>query len=93
MAFSSVEFGGGAKALQGLQKEAKANACSGLPTGTGRLDKDPRAAGKARVILRKLLNGNVRLIPDQGGLWAEYQLQPGALLRGVGTDGCGGLLR
>ena len=54
------------------------------------LDKDPRAAGKARVILRKLLNGTVRLIPDQGGLWAEYQLQPAALLKGVGTGGSGG---
>lgn len=59
------------------------------------LDNDPRAAGKARMILRKLLNGTIRLIPDQGGLWAEYQLQPAALLKGVeikgvGTGGSGG---
>lgn len=43
---------------------------------------------QSRLILRKLLS--IRLIPDQGGLWAEYQLQPAALLKGVGTDGSGG---
>ncbi len=53
------------------------------------LDNDPRAAGKARVILRKLL-GNIRLIPEKGGLWAEYEVQPAALLKRVGTDGSGG---
>ena len=56
------------------------------------LDNDQRAALKARVILRKLL-GNIRFMPDEdGGLWAEYEIEPGALLRGVGTDGSGGPL-
>ena len=57
------------------------------------LDNDPRAAGKARAILRKLL-GPIRFVPDEdGGLWAEYEVQPGALLKGVGTAGSGGPLR
>ena len=53
------------------------------------LDKDPRAAGKARVILRRLL-GNIRLVSEQGKLWAEYEVRPAALLKGVGTAGSGG---
>ncbi len=53
------------------------------------LDNDARAAGKARVILRKLL-GNIQLTPEQGGLWAEFEVQPAALLKGVGTCGSGG---
>jgi hypothetical protein len=53
------------------------------------LDNDPRAAGKARVILRKLL-GNIRLIPEQSGLWAEFELQPAALLKASGSGGSGG---
>jgi hypothetical protein len=56
------------------------------------LDNDPRAADKARVILRKLL-GPIRLIPEQRGLWAEYDVQPAALLRAVGSGGSGGALR
>jgi len=44
------------------------------------LDNHPREAGKARAILRKLL-GPVRLVPDDGGLWAEYEVQPAALLK------------
>lgn len=52
------------------------------------LANDHRAAGKARVILRKLL-GNIRLVIEQSGLWAEFDLQPAALLRAVGSDGSG----
>jgi len=53
------------------------------------LGNDPRAAGKARAILRKLL-GPIRLVPEQGGLWAEYNVQSAALLRAVGSGGSGG---
>ena len=57
------------------------------------LDNDQRAALKARVILRKLL-GNIRFMPDEdGGLWAEYEIEPAALLKRVGTDGSGGRIR
>ena len=42
------------------------------------------------MILRKLL-GNIRFMPDEdGGLWAEYEIEPAALLKRVGTDGSGG---
>ena len=48
------------------------------------LDNDPRAALKARAILRKLLPANVRVMADaDGGLFAEYEVAPGALLKGV----------
>jgi len=57
------------------------------------LDGDPRAALKARVILEDLFGGKVRLVPKpDGSLWAEYALQPAALLKGVGTDGSGGVI-
>jgi site-specific DNA recombinase len=51
------------------------------------LDGDPRAALKARVILRQLFGGKIVLQPgpDQS-LWAEYALQPSALVR-IGTGG------
>ena len=45
------------------------------------LDNDPRAAGKARAMLRKLL-GNIRLIPEQRNLWAEYEVQPAGIAQG-----------
>ena len=45
------------------------------------------------MILRKLL-GNIRFMPDEdGGLWAEYELKPAALLKRVETDGSGGSIR
>ena len=44
------------------------------------LDDNPRAALKARAVLRKLMPGNVRLVPKGEELWAEYALQPAALL-------------
>jgi site-specific DNA recombinase len=56
------------------------------------LDGDPRAALKARIILRDLFGGKIRLVPGaQGSLWAEYELHPAALLKGsaVGAGTCG----
>ena len=59
------------------------------------LDGDPRAALKARVILRELFGGKIRLVPEaDGALWAEYNLRPAALLKAagasVGSSGSGG---
>jgi hypothetical protein len=49
------------------------------------LDGDPRAAQKARQILRDLL-GKVMLSPaDDGGLWAEYGISAGMLMKVAGT--------
>src|SRR5882757_2819662 len=45
------------------------------------------AAAKARTILRDML-GEIMLAPGEGDtLWAEYAMQPAALLKGAGTDG------
>ena len=53
------------------------------------LDGDPRAALKARVILRDLL-GPVTLEPGRKGeLWATYRLAPAALVKSARTDGRG----
>lgn len=50
---------------------------------------DPSAAAKARTILRDIL-GEIILSPcEDGSLWAEYAMQPAALLIGAGTDGRG----
>jgi hypothetical protein len=55
------------------------------------LDGDPRAALKARSILRELFGGKIRLVPQlDGGLTAHWNLHPGALLKGLGTYGSGG---
>ena len=61
------------------------------------LDHDPRAAGKARALLRKLLS-TFRLCrgPDKS-LWLEFEIYPAALLQGagatgVGTSGSGGVI-
>jgi len=44
---------------------------------------DPRAALKARSILRELFGGKIRLVPQlDGGLIAHWNLHPGALLKG-----------
>ena len=52
------------------------------------LDGDPRAALKARVILRQLFGGEILLRPGPDrSVWAEYQLRPGALMHVVGTGG------
>ena len=57
------------------------------------LEGDPRAALKARVVLRDLV-GKVRLVPGpEETLWAEFKQHPAALLlRGAGTCGSGGPL-
>ena len=50
---------------------------------------DPAAATKARTILRDML-GEIMLSPgEDGSLWAEYGMQPAALLQGAGTCGRG----
>jgi hypothetical protein len=50
---------------------------------------DYAAAAKARVILRDML-GEIMLSPgEDGSLWAEYAMQPAALLIGAGTGGRG----
>jgi septal ring factor EnvC (AmiA/AmiB activator) len=50
---------------------------------------DPGAAAKARTILRDML-GEIMLSPgEDGSLWAEYGMQPAALLQGAGTGGRG----
>lgn len=47
------------------------------------------AAAKARTILRNML-GEIRLSPgENGSLWAEYAMQPAALLQTAGTCGRG----
>ena len=56
------------------------------------LDGDQRAALKARVFLRELL-GRIDLKPKGDELWAEYGVQPTALLRVVGNSGSGGPLQ
>ena len=78
-----------AKIISALPKAAEAyrrKIASGL-------DNDPTAAMEARLILRKLMPNNIRFMPEpDGGLFAEYELSPGAMLKGVGTDGSGGAL-
>lgn len=50
---------------------------------------DVGAAAKARTILRGML-GEIMLSPgEDGSLWAEYAMQPAALLTGAGTGGRG----
>ena len=53
------------------------------------LSGDPRAALKARVIVRKLLNDEVLIEQgDDGSVLARYSLNPAALItRGVGFGG------
>jgi hypothetical protein len=47
------------------------------------------AAAKARTILRDMV-GEIRLSPgENGSLWAEYAMQPAALLKAAGTCGRG----
>jgi septal ring factor EnvC (AmiA/AmiB activator) len=53
------------------------------------LSGNPAAAAKARTILRDML-GEIMLSPgEDGSLWAEYAMQPAALLQGAGTGGRG----
>lgn len=56
---------------------------------TDGLDGNPEAAAKARIILRDML-GEIRLQPaTDGGLWAEYGMNPAILLKGAGSVGRG----
>ena len=55
------------------------------------LEGDPRATIKARMLLRELFGGRVRLVPQlDGGLIAHWNLHPGVLLKTLGTSGSGG---
>ncbi len=57
------------------------------------LNGDTRAALKARMILRELFGGEIRLAPEpDGGLTAHWNLQTAVLLRAVGSGGSGGPL-
>ena len=89
--------------LEAQQPAAKASAkvLSALPRAAEMfrrqveqgLDGDERAALKARVFLRELL-GRITLKPEgEGELWAEYGMQPAALLKVAGYSGSGGSLR
>jgi hypothetical protein len=50
---------------------------------------DPAAAANTRTVLREML-GEIMLSPGEGGsLWAEYAMQPAALLKDAGTGGRG----
>jgi len=83
--------------LEGAQPEARESAAvlAAIPKAAAMyrqqielgLDGDPRAASKARVILRQLFNEEIVLRPGPDrSLWAEYEIRPGALVR-VGTGG------
>jgi site-specific DNA recombinase len=52
------------------------------------LDGDPRAAGKARVVLRQMF-GRINMRRDGRALYAEYTLKPEAVLQVVGLKGPG----
>jgi site-specific DNA recombinase len=76
--------------LEAEQPEAKASAkvLSILPKAAEMfrrqleqgLDGDPRAAGKARVVLRQLF-GRINMRRDGSALYAEYTLKPEAVLK------------
>lgn len=55
------------------------------------LEGDDQEALKARLILRELFGGAIRLVPEPGGgLVAHWNLHAAALLQATGTDGSGG---
>ena len=55
------------------------------------LEGEPRAALKARSILREIFGGEIRLVPEpDGGLTAHWNLHTSALLKTPGIDGSGG---
>ncbi|HEY0942515.1 MAG TPA: recombinase family protein [Steroidobacter sp.] len=55
------------------------------------LEGEPRAAAKARLILRELFGGEIRLVPEPGGgLTAHWNLHTSALVKTLGTSGSGG---
>lgn len=58
---------------------------------TAGLNGDARADMKARVILRELFGGKIRMVPDAAvGLTAHWKLNAGAILRHTGTGSSGG---
>ena len=59
----------------------------------GGLDGNAKEALKAREVLRQMFDGHMDLKREGEELWAEYSLQPGALLQVVGNRGSGGPLR
>jgi hypothetical protein len=54
------------------------------------LSGEPRAALKARVILRRLIGPITVSTDEAGAVWADYKLNPRAFLQAHGTDGGGG---
>ena len=54
------------------------------------LEGDPRASGKARVVLREWFCGRINLERQGEELWADYGVQRAALLKVVGNSGSGG---
>jgi hypothetical protein len=55
------------------------------------LEGEPRATGKARMILRELFGGKIRRVPEpDGGLTAHWNLHLSALVKALGRDGSGG---
>ena len=83
------------KASQPAAKEAPKvatmlpNAALREQIGLG-LDGDPRAANKARAILRKLCGPILVESDADGSVWARFDLHPAALLsQAAGTDGRG----
>jgi hypothetical protein len=74
-----------AKVLALLPKAA-AMYCRQIEQG---LEGDPRAALKARIILRDML-GPITMMPGPNGeLWAGYRLNTAALVKAAGTGGRG----
>ena len=56
------------------------------------LEGDPQATLKARVFLRDWFGGKIRLEPlPDGGLMAHWNQSVGALLKGLGSCGSGGM--
>ncbi|HEY0682268.1 MAG TPA: zinc ribbon domain-containing protein [Steroidobacter sp.] len=55
------------------------------------LEREPRAALEARLILRQLFGGEIRLVPEpDGGLTAHWNLYTSALVQALGTCGSAG---
>ena len=76
-----------ARAFDAVLKSARTR--KGLKAGG-----NPQAALKARVLLRKLLGGKIRLKPlPDGDFQADWMQNVGALCKGLGTYGSGGPLQ
>ena len=57
------------------------------------LDGNPREAQKARHTLRKMIPEKIRLTPNGNELWADYALQPAAVLVSDQMVAGGGFVR